>query len=67
MAKRGSSDLANLKLALEKKEDLIHQYESQVQAFEDTRINVLLEGLLHNEQMHKVELQELIEELEGSK
>jgi len=67
VAKRGSSDLANLKLALEKKEDLIHQYESQVQAFEDTRINVLLEGLLHNEQMHKVELQELIEELEGSK
>ena len=64
MAKRTNADLENLKSALEQKETLIHQYESQVQAFEDARINVLLEGFLHNERAHRVEIQELIEELE---
>jgi rubrerythrin len=64
MAKRDNTDLQNLKLALERKELMVHQYENQIRAFEDPKINVLLEGLLHNERTHQVEIKELIEELE---
>ncbi len=61
VAKRNETDLKNLKLALEKKEIMIHQYESQIQAFEDPQINMLLEGFLHNERANKAVIQEWIE------
>jgi hypothetical protein len=50
---------------LEKKEHSIERYTDQIKVFSDPAINSLLEGILHNEIIHKAEIEEQIKRLGG--
>ena len=65
MGKPNEKDVENLKTALQKKDISIHSYTEQIRAFNDPQINALLEGILHNEMMHKAEIEEQLERLKG--
>ncbi|MBI2559724.1 MAG: hypothetical protein HYW14_01140 [Planctomycetes bacterium] len=63
MGKSEDKDIQNLSIALQKKENAIHSYTEQIRAFNDPQINALLEGILHNEMMHKAEIEEQLERM----
>ncbi|MFQ5964873.1 MAG: hypothetical protein ACE5KZ_11390 [Candidatus Scalinduaceae bacterium] len=65
MSKNIETDINNLKKALEKKEHSIERYSDQIKVFDDSSINSLLEGILHNEIIHKSEIEEAIKRLGG--
>ncbi len=65
MNKNNETDINNLKKALEKKEHSIERYSDQIKVFSDPVINSLFEGILHNEIIHKAEMEEEIKRLGG--
>ncbi len=65
MSKNVETDVSNLKKILEKKEHSIERYTDQIKVFSDPAINSLLEGILHNEIIHKAEIEEQIKRLGG--
>ena len=52
-----NKDVENLKKAVQKKDIAIERYSDQIKVLGDPKINALLEGILHNEIRHKVELE----------
>lgn len=65
MDKKVETDINNLKRILEKKEHSIERYSDQINVFNDPVINSLLQGILHNEIVHKAEIEEELERLGG--
>ncbi len=65
MSKKVETDLNNLQEILGKKEHSIERYSDQIKVFSDPSINSLLEGILHNEIIHKAEIEEQIKRLGG--
>ncbi len=65
MSTNVETDINNLKEILEKKEYSVERYTDQIKVFSDPSINSLLEGILHNEIIHKAEIEEQIKRVGG--
>ncbi len=65
MSKNREIERQNLKIALEKNGQTVERYTDQIKILNDPAVNSLLEGILHNEVVHKREIEAEIKRLYG--